>query len=177
MEYRLLRREEIERLREIDRSEIIEKLYLENNGRLELKNEFYDVKNEWWINEEVEKILLPRLYDLFDRGGTIIGAFEGTVISGMVALESEFIGKYKDQLKLDILFVSKKYRKTGIGKNLMNLAIEKAREKGASKLYISATPSQNTVDFYLSLGCKFATEIDKELFELEPEDIHLELEL
>lgn len=177
MEYRFLKRGEIERLREIDRSEVIEQLYSANNGRLELINEFYDVKNEWWINEEVKKILLPRLYDLFDRGGIIIGAFEGTEISGMVALESKFIGKYKDQLKLDILFVSKKYRKIGIGKNLMNLAIEKAREKGAPKLYISATPSQNTVDFYLSLGCKLATEIDNELFELEPEDIHLGLEL
>lgn len=177
MEYRLLSREEIERLNEIDRSEIIEKLYYIKDGQLELKDEFYDVKNEWWIHEEVEKILLPRLRDLFDRGGTVIGAFDGAKIAGMVALESKWIGIEKDQLKLDILFVSKIYRKAGVGRQLMNLAMEKAREQGAKKLYISATPSKNTVDFYMSLGAIPATEIDQELFKLEPEDIHLELKL
>ncbi len=30
-------------------------------------------------------------------------------------------------------------------------------------------------DFYMGLGCKIASEINPELFKLEPEDIHLEL--
>ena len=52
--------------------------------------------------------------------------------------------------------------------------LEKAKELGAKKLYISATPSENTVNYYSRLGCALATEIDSELFALEPEDIHLE---
>lgn len=39
---------------------------------------------------------------------------------------------------------------------------------------ISATPSENTVNFYRNLGCEVTSEIVPELFELEPEDIHLE---
>lgn len=177
MEYRILGRDEIDRLREIDRREIIDKLYVNNDGRLELKDVYYNVTNEWWVKEEVEKILIPRVKDILNRGGSVIGAFHQERIVGMVALESKLIGSKKDQLKLDILFVSSDYRNAGIGKELMNLAMDKARNMGAKKLYVSATPSKNTVEFYLNLGCKLASEIDMELFELEPEDIHLELEL
>ena len=44
----------------------------------------------------------------------------------------------------------------------------------ARKLYISATPSENTINFYLNIGCIITREVDQALFELEPEDIHLE---
>ena len=57
------------------------------------------------------------------------------------------------------------------------MAARRARKLGAKKLYISATPSENTVNFYLHLGCVLAKEMDPELFELEPEDIHLEYAL
>lgn len=54
------------------------------------------------------------------------------------------------------------------------MAVERAKTLGAKKLYISATPSENTINYYLRLGCILATEIDPELITLEPEDIHLE---
>ena len=60
---------------------------------------------------------------------------------------------------------------------LFEKAVERARQLGAKQLYISATPSENTVNFYRNLGCKVTSEIDPELFELEPEDIHLEYTL
>jgi hypothetical protein len=44
-------------------------------------------------------------------------------------------------------------------------------------LYISATPSEHTIDFYLTLGCTLVDAPDPELFAREPEDIHLEYEL
>jgi N-acetylglutamate synthase-like GNAT family acetyltransferase len=78
---------------------------------------------------------------------------------------------------MKFLHVGKSARKQGLGKKLFILAAEKAIELGAKKLYISATPSENTVNFYMQLGCVLATEIDEELFTLEPEDIHLEFDL
>jgi hypothetical protein len=39
-------------------------------------------------------------------------------------------------------------------------------------MYISATPSENTVNFYLRRGAVVTSEPDPELFEFEPEDIH-----
>lgn len=83
----------------------------------------------------------------------------------------------KDYLKLEILHVSNAYRQCGVGRKLVELAKAEALARGAQKLYISATPSKNTIDFYTNLGCQLTTEIDPELFKLEPEDIHLELKL
>ena len=50
----------------------------------------------------------------------------------------------------------------------------RARELGARRLYISSTPSENTVRFYLRRGARVTNEVDAALFALEPEDIHLE---
>lgn len=174
MDYRILKKDEIQSLKNIDRGEKIENFYYLEDGTLRLKKEFCEVKG--WNEEELES-LIKRLYALYDRGGTIYGAVTNSKIVGMAALDNKFIGKNRDQLKLDILYIDKGYRKMGIGKKLVEMIKVRAKEKEASKLYISATPTQNTVDFYLGLGSKLAPEINRELFKLEPEDIHLELKL
>ncbi|WP_432661788.1 GNAT family N-acetyltransferase [Wukongibacter baidiensis] len=174
MEYRILLRDEIEGLRDIDRSEEIEKSYYLEDGKLKLKKDSCIVKG--WHPQELE-CLINRLYDLYDNGGSIYGSFDGQNIVGMVALDSERIGKNKDQLKLDILYISSKYRKKGIGRKLVECVKNRAKEIGVSKLYVSATPTQGTVDFYMGVGCELASEINEKLFKLEPEDIHLELEI
>lgn len=48
-----------------------------------------------------------------------------------------------------------------------------AKENGANGLYISSTPSENSVNFYQHLGCRLIDIPDPELYEREPEDIHL----
>jgi hypothetical protein len=57
---------------------------------------------------------------------------------------------------------------------LFGLARATTRARGARRLYISATPTENTVGFYVRLGCAVTHESDAELFALEPDDIHLE---
>ncbi len=52
-----------------------------------------------------------------------------------------------------------------------------ALDFGVKKLYISATPTKATVDFYRNEDAVIANEIDSDLFRLEPLDIHLELDL
>lgn len=92
-------------------------------------------------------------------------------------LDNKFIGKAKDQLQLKFLHVSRDYRKQGLGRQLFYLAWDTARERGAKRLYISATPSENTVNFYLSLGAVVTDEPDPELYNQEPEDIHFVCDL
>lgn len=168
---RELERQEVEQIWTIDRSEVIDSVYYLEDGQLVLKPEHYDMRG--WLPGEPEKYT-PILLDCFDRGGTFYGAFEGSDLVGVVALESRFIGSAQDQLQLKILEVSKPYRKKGVGRELFERAVKRARELNAKRLYISATPSENTIDFYLHLGCVITGEIDPELYELEPEDIHLE---
>ena len=44
-------------------------------------------------------------------------------------------------------------------------------------MYISANSSEETQKFYLGIGCKDAEEIDKELYEKEPFDRHMEYKI
>ena len=168
---RTLLREEIEHVWNIDRSERIDNLYRFENGTLVLRPLNVDVLG--WPPGQAEKTT-PILLDCFDRGGWFYGAFEGGELVGVVVLDNKRIGKYKDQLQLTFLHVNRSYRQKGLGTRLFELAKATARRRGAKRLYISATPSENTVNFYLRLGCTVAAEPDQELFELEPEDIHLE---
>ncbi len=171
MEYRLLNKEEIKRVNEIDRTEVIEHIYYYREEKLELVKEFCSVNK--WNHEEVQ-IHTSSLNDICNRGGFIFGAFDGSNLVGIISLDNEFIGRNKDQLNLAGFWVSKDYRKMGIGKTLVKLVKEKAKEMGAKKLYVSATPSENTVNFYMNRGFELAKEIVGKLYELEPEDIHME---
>ena len=171
MTARELIREEIEQIWTIDRSEVIDNVYYYEDGDLVLKPEHYDMHG--WPPGEAEHYTLM-LLDCHDRGGWFYGLFDGAHLIGVAILGSRFIGTGKDQLQLKFLHVSNGYRGQGWGKKLFKLARDKAREKGAKRLYISATPSEHTINFYRSLGCIVTDELDPELYELEPEDIHLE---
>ena len=171
MDIRKLRREDVERVWSIDRSEVIESIYHHRDGLLVLVPERHDVKG--WVQETIESYH-PWLLDCFDRGGAFFGAFENGRLVGVSVLESRFIGAAHDQLQLKFLHIGRGQRRMGLGRRLFDLAVERAREMGARRLYVSSTPSENTVDFYLHLGCRVASEVDSELFEQEPEDIHLE---
>lgn len=170
--FRELSRAEIPQVWNIDRSELVKNVYRFGNGTLTLHREPIEVAG--WPSGEAEKYT-PILLDCFDRGGWFHGAFDEARLIGVAVLESRFIGTPTDELQLKFLHVSCSYRGRGFGAKLFELAKATARERGAKRLYVSATPSEKTVNFYMRLGCKIAKEPDPELFELEPEDIHLEL--
>lgn len=174
MDYRQINRDEIEKFREIDRQERVEEVYYFRNGQLELEQESYDIKG--WNPAELDEYI-ERLYALYDRNGTIYGAFDGAPLVGLVSLDSKMFGISENYLKLDMLYISSAYRGNGIGSKLVELCKDRAKILGAGKLYISATPFRNTVDAYMKMGSKLVIELNGELFKLEPYDIHLELEV
>ncbi len=174
IESRLLRRDSLERIWEIDRREVIETVYGLVDGALALRPEHHDVKG--WPPGEPERYT-PILYDCFDRGGWFHGSFDGPKLVGVAVLDGRFIAGDRRQLQLAFLHVGSGYRDRGLGRELFRLAADEARRRKARELYISATPSQHTIDFYLGLGCALAREPDPALFALEPEDIHLEYDL
>jgi predicted N-acetyltransferase YhbS len=171
LSFRQLARHEVESVWTIDRAELVENVYYYEEGGLVLKPERYDMKG--WPKGESE-FYTPILLDCHARGGVFEGAFDGDKLVGVYVLESKFIGREGDQLQLKFLHVSRSHRGRGLGVELFERAARKAKALGARKLYVSSTPSENTVGFYLRRGCILAREIDSELFELEPADIHLE---
>lgn len=174
MQIRELAREEIDDFWRIDRSETIDHIYFLRDGELVLEAAHYEMTG--WPPGEGE-LYTPLLLDCFDRGGTFYGAFDGARLVGAAVLESQFIGRARDQLQLVFLHVSCDYRKTGLGRALFEKVVERARALGARRLYVSATPSENTIDFSRHLGFRVTDEIDAALFALEPEDIHMEYAL
>ncbi len=171
IEGRELTRAEIARLWDIDRREVIDNIYYFENGGLVLKPEHYDMQG--WPRGEAE-LYTPILLDCFDRGGWFHGLFDGDLLVAAAVLDIKFIGPRKDLLQLKALHVSCAYRGRGLGRQLFELARSKARALGAKGLYISATPSEHTVHFYMRLGSILTPTPDPDLFALEPEDIHLE---
>ena len=75
---------------------------------------------------------------------------------------------------LAVLHVTKPWRRHGVGCALTNEVVRLARAEGVQRLYVSATPTRGTLDFYLSQGFMPLATPDERLFALEPEDIHLQ---
>jgi predicted N-acetyltransferase YhbS len=171
---RALQRDELPLIWTINRAEIIERIYYLVDGALELRPERFVVTG--WPPGEIETYS-ALLTDCFDRGGWFLGAFDGPTLAAAAVLESRFIGPKQDQLQLKFLHTGQAYRGQGLGQQLFEQASAEARSRGARQLYVSATPSENTINFYLRRGCRVTAHPDPELFALEPEDIHLECDL
>jgi len=167
---RELHADEVDQVWTIDRAEVIDYVYYLENGELVRRPEHYDMRG-WPPGEQA--MYAPILQECYDRGGVFLGAFADGELVGVAVLDSRFIGKSRDQLQLVFLHVSHDYRGRGLGRLLFEQAVGRALELGARQVYICATPSQNTVDFYLHLGCLVADEVEQALHDLEPEDIHM----
>lgn len=167
-------RSEIAKFVEMDRTETIERIYHVRDGELSLEVEHWDVK-DWGDAEKQQRI--AGLQARHDSGDTLFGAFDGTTLAGVSVLGQRPLSSAVGRFDLAGLWVSHKYRGKGVGKRLVDLAIAQARELEARTLYVSATPSENTVRFYMSLGFRLADPVDPDLFQEEPEDIHMELDL
>jgi GNAT superfamily N-acetyltransferase len=125
-----------------------------------------------WAPDQVEDDT-PLLYQTYDRGGTFLGVFDDAQLIGIAVVDAVPLGVLGDQVQLKYLYVSCTYRHAGVGTQLFEAARQVARTREAKFLYISATPTENTVNFYLRRGCRVATPADPKLFALEPDDIHL----
>ena len=171
LEFRELGREEIDRVWTIDRREHIANSYRLVDGWLRLDAINVDVPG--WPPDDVVKTA-PLLYEMFDRGARFFAAFDGAQLAGSSVLDTLPRGERGDLLQLEFMHVGRDYRGQGLGSRLFEQARAAARELGARALYISATPTENTIRFYQRCGATLLAVPDPELFALEPEDIHLE---
>jgi len=164
---------EIDRIKEIQREEEIFGYYKLNDGFLVVIDKHEHVFS--FDKDELSNII-NRQRKIKSEGGVVIGAFDNESLVGVVSVESKRRGIEMSYCKMDILYVSNTHIRLGIGSRLVKESKKAARSFGAGKLYISATPTINTVDFYLRVGAILAKELDLELYQREPDDIHLELE-
>jgi len=161
----------LERLGELDRSEHVTGLYAHRDGALERVE--IDDRVPAWSQSQVDD-LLKAWRPIVDAGGTLLGAFDADTFAGLAIYRPRLA---PDLGNLALLHVSRGYRGRGIGARLVREVARLARQDGATRLYVSATPTVRTVEFYRSLGFAPTDAPHPELFALEPEDIHMVLTL
>ena len=167
---------EIERIAELDRSEHVTRAYEVEAAVLTQTEVDWKVPN-WFISGDGDHSLSEQIAfcrSHLDQGGVLLGAINDHLLAGIAVVRPKLRG---DMAQLVFLHVSRGFRRHGIGKRLMHEACDIARSAGARHIYVSAVPSESAVGFYLSQGCRLAELVDPELYALEPEDIHLTLEL
>jgi GNAT superfamily N-acetyltransferase len=157
-------------IRDIDRSETIELTYRLQNGRLEEIKSPHECPR--WEEDVYAEIISRYEYELLN-GGTAFGAFDRDKLVGVGVLAHKFRGYDNDRLQIDLMYVTREYRRRGIGSFILEALGTAAIAKGAKYLYISSTETESAVKFYTSQGSAVTSEVDPELFEKEPHDIHM----
>jgi GNAT superfamily N-acetyltransferase len=171
--YRRLDVGELGRVREIDRTETIDTLFVQHGERLETKHGDFSAAPWDPVGTGVHSVAAQQaeLERYVERGSVCIGAFDGDTLVGIgVARFHVRVGV----AQLAYLHVSHGARGQGVGIALTAEIERLVREAGDSALVVSATPSENTVRFYLRRGFTPMAQPLPELYELEPEDVHLE---
>jgi len=172
----LMNPNELHRISELDRSEHVTQGYELIDGELTQVEVDWNVL-AWFVDNEGDHSLSEQISfcsSHLSQGGVMLGAFDDDLLVGIAVVRP----RLRDDLaQLPFLHVSRGFRRQGIARMLMWEACKIARKAGSSQLYISSIPSSSAVGFYLSQGCRLAEEVDPELYTLEPEDIHLILDL
>jgi ribosomal protein S18 acetylase RimI-like enzyme len=171
IEIRQLSSSDIGRIAEIDRSEHVTLGYSFRDGMLEAEEVDWQVPR-WFADgpEHSVQTLIESLEPILAQGGTMLGAFDGDLLVGVAIYRPDLA---KDTAQLVFLHVSNGYRRQGIAARLTAEIIQMAQEHEATKLYVSATPSQSAVGFYKNQGFRLVDKPHPELYALEPEDIHM----
>lgn len=154
----------------IDRREVYHAIYRLEHGHLIRMPTYAEITG--WPSKKVTRET-PLLYECFDRGGVFIGLFDHMQLAGIAVIDTIPLGDDGDQLQLKYLHVSRPYRGQRIGQLLFRKAQMIAHSRGARALYISATPTEQAVNFYQRCGAVINPKPNPELYALEPEDIHL----
>ncbi len=177
-EVRRLGAEDIVLLREIDRTEQLDTEYRVVDGELVATDIdfFVPAWNPDGSGSHSVGALIKFAEPVLQRGAALFGAYRGDELLGLVVVDGEYA---PGVAWLTLLYVTNGARRTGAASAMWAAAEGVARGAGAKTLYVSSAPTGSAVGFYFSRGCRLAAkhEIIPELFEIEPEDIHLVCEL
>ncbi|MBV7330824.1 GNAT family N-acetyltransferase [Chloroflexi bacterium TSY] len=173
MNYREMTVDEISRIGEVNREEVIEAEYVaEPDGSgfgivAKLRHLDPPKRNPAWGKVGTEKrirIWKPAL----DQGGCMIGAFHQDRLTGFVILGP---ARSDQSAEIVALFIDRDFRRKGIGSELMDRAVKKAQDREILALYLYANPTVASANFYLKKGFDITGLISKQIVANLPGDI------
>jgi GNAT superfamily N-acetyltransferase len=172
IEFRPLARAELSNVAEIDRTERIDLIYEQHGTELEERrgnwsSPAWDPHGHGQNSVEAQRRTLERYVD---AGKIALGAFSNGRLVGIGVVVPHL---RPEVAQLAFLNVSEAFRATGVGRRLSDQLDLIARDAGDTEIVVSATPSANTVRFYMSRGYELMALALPELYQLEPKDVHM----
>jgi GNAT superfamily N-acetyltransferase len=137
-----------------------------------IESELKSIPEEWDRPKRTSESWLTGSWTtvLNTKGVRAWGAFEVEQFAGFILYRPHLM---EDTAQLAALFTNRVHRRQGIASHLTRQLVEQAKADGHSRLYVSATPSESAVNFYILQGFVPTQQVHPELYELEPEDIHM----
>jgi ribosomal protein S18 acetylase RimI-like enzyme len=157
-------------LSKFNRYQDVKRCWRKENGAWALKDIAFI---EQWDNKSKSEVI-SSFISCIEGGGSIIAIYMDDNLIAFSQIESKLFGSKSEYVNLASMQVSYEFRRQGLGKSLFEESCMEAKRMGAKKLYISAHSSEETQAYYRAMGCREATEINPELFEKEPFDVHME---
>jgi len=170
--YRRLASADLDQLGDIDRTERIEHIYVQHGANLATREGDFSAPPWRTLGEGEHSVAAQRAEceRYLGAGGAGLVAFADERLVGIGVMKPHV---WPGVAQLAYLHVSDGYRGRGIGRRLSDDLEALARAAGDTSMVVSATPSPNTVHFYLRQGFEPMPEPLPELYEREPDDIHL----
>ena len=172
---RRMKTEELERIRDIDREEVIRVGYRQEGDRLTRMDVDWDTPS--WREGEGEHSygrMIGFARKHLEEGATAFGAFDGDRLAGIAIYHPKLEA---DMGQLALLHVSNAFRRQGVAASLFEEVLKLSHQEGDERLYVSATPSGSAVGFYTSRGFQPTATPHPNLLAEEPEDIHMVLRI
>jgi GNAT superfamily N-acetyltransferase len=91
-------------------------------------------------------------------------------ILGFVSAFRELTEGY---LVVNLVQVDRKERRHGLGRRLFEILLAEAKKANAKGLYLSACPSEETISYYLAMGCSITDNPIKKFADKEPDDVQM----
>jgi N-acetylglutamate synthase-like GNAT family acetyltransferase len=130
---------------------------------------------EQWDEQLKQEIVTDDFAPCIQGGGSVYGVFnEENQLIGFASLLASPMGSQGQYRKLMQMHISYEYRGRGLGKALFLACVQKAKEMGAHKLYMSTHSAEESQAFYNKLGCVDAEELDEWSVTHEPYDRQME---
>jgi len=163
--------DELGKIRDIDRSEVIRVGYEQQGAELIKMDVHWD--DAGWLDGDGKHSfgqMIRGAQRQLDLGGTAIGAFDDERLAGIAIYRPRLT---ESMAQLALLHVGNGHRRRGVASRLFHETLALAQQDGATEMYVSATPSGSAVGFYLSKGFAPTATPHPALLAEEPEDIHM----
>ncbi len=163
---------EFRRVAEIDRSEHVTEFFDVGGG--ELVASPADFHDSGWDREgdghHTLGAVLREWQPVVDGPGVLLAVEGEAGLAGIAIVVPEF---ESHAAWLAFLYVSRRWRRRGVGARLWAEAERRARQAGAVTMLVSSVRAGPAVRFYLRVGCELTATPHPDLRAREPDDLQL----